>query len=180
MELVGKLLGKRYEIVEKIGKGGMATVYKAKDKTLNRYVAVKVLKDEYANDEEFIRKFQIEAQSAAALSHPNIVSIFDVANEGDTHYIVMELIEGKTLKDIINEKGKLPWQEACKIASQIASGLSVAHKNHIIHRDIKPHNIVMTKDNIAKITDFGIAKAVSSSTINANSNSLRKCSLLFT
>ncbi len=172
MELVGKLLGKRYEIVEKIGKGGMATVYKAKDKTLNRYVAVKVLKDEYANDEEFIRKFQIEAQSAAALSHPNIVSIYDVANEGDIHYIVMELIEGKTLKDIINEKGKLPWQEACKIASQIASGLSAAHKNHIIHRDIKPHNIVMTKDNVAKITDFGIAKAVSSSTINANSNSL--------
>ena len=172
MELVGKLLGKRYEIVEKIGKGGMATVYKAKDKTLNRYVAVKVLKDEYANDEEFIRKFQIEAQSAAALSHPNIVSIYDVANEDNIHYIVMELIEGKTLKDIINEKGKLPWQEACKIASQIASGLSVAHKNHIIHRDIKPHNIVMTKENVAKITDFGIAKAVSSSTINANSNSL--------
>ena len=172
MELVGKLLGKRYEIVEKIGQGGMATVYKAKDKTLNRYVAVKVLKDEYANDEEFIRKFQIEAQSAAALSHPNIVSIYDVANEDNIHYIVMELIEGKTLKDIINEKGKLPWQEACKIASQIASGLSVAHKNHIIHRDIKPHNIVMTKENIAKITDFGIAKAVSSSTINANSNSL--------
>lgn len=172
MELVGQLLGNRYEILEKIGKGGMATVYKAKDKTLNRYVAVKVLKDEFANDQEFIRRFQIEAQSAAALSHPNIVSIFDVSNDGDIHYIVMELIEGKTLKDVINEKGKLPWQEACKIASQIASGLSVAHKNHIIHRDIKPHNIVMTKDNMAKITDFGIAKAASSSTINANSNSL--------
>ncbi|MBR6253764.1 MAG: Stk1 family PASTA domain-containing Ser/Thr kinase [Clostridia bacterium] len=172
MELVGKLLGNRYEILEMIGKGGMATVYKAKDKTLNRNVAVKVLKDEFANDQEFIRRFQIEAQSAAALSHPNIVSIYDVSNDGDIHYIVMELIEGKTLKDVINEKGKLPWQEACKIASQIASGLSVAHKNHIIHRDIKPHNIVMTKDNLAKITDFGIAKAASSSTINANSNSL--------
>ena len=172
MELVGKLLGNRYEILEKIGKGGMATVYKAKDKTLNRFVAVKVLKDEFANDQEFIRRFQIEAQSAAALSHPNIVSIYDVSNDGDIHYIVMEFIEGKTLKDVINEKGKLSWQESCKIASQIASGLSVAHKNHIIHRDIKPHNIVMTKDDLAKITDFGIAKAASSSTINANSNSL--------
>lgn len=167
MDMVGKVLGNRYEIVEKIGTGGMATVYKAKCRMLNRYVAIKILKDEFANDAEFIKRFQVEAQSAASLSHPNIVSIFDVGNDNGMHYIVMELIEGKTLKDIINEKGKLPWRDAVKIAGQIASGLSQAHKNHIIHRDIKPHNIIITKDGVAKVTDFGIAKAVSNSTINA-------------
>lgn len=167
MDMVGKVLGNRYEILEKIGSGGMATVYKAKCRVLNRYVAVKILKDEFANDAEFIKRFQIEAQSAASLSHPNIVSIFDVGNDNGMHYIVMELIEGKTLKEIINEKGKLPWRDAVKIAAQIASGLSQAHKNHIIHRDIKPHNIIITKDGVAKVTDFGIAKAVSNSTINA-------------
>lgn len=167
MDMVGKVLGNRYEILEKIGSGGMATVYKAKCRVLNRYVAVKILKDEFANDAEFIKRFQVEAQSAASLSHPNIVSIFDVGNDNGMHYIVMELIEGKTLKEIINEKGKLPWRDAVKIAAQIASGLSQAHKNHIIHRDIKPHNIIITKDGVAKVTDFGIAKAVSNSTINA-------------
>lgn len=167
MDMVGKVLGNRYEILEKIGSGGMATVYKAKCRVLNRYVAVKILKDEFANDAEFIKRFQIEAQSAASLSHPNIVSIFDVGNDNGMHYIVMELIEGKTLKEIINEKGRLPWRDAVKIAAQIASGLSQAHKNHIIHRDIKPHNIIITKDGVAKVTDFGIAKAVSNSTINA-------------
>ena len=172
MELVGKILGNRYEIIEKIGNGGMASVYRAKDKTLGRNVAIKVLKDEFANDQEFIKRFQIEAQSAASLSHPNIVSIYDVSNDNDTHYIVMELIEGQTLKDIINKEGKLDWKKSAEIASQIASGLSTAHKNHIIHRDIKPHNIVITKDGMAKITDFGIAKATTTSTINANSNSL--------
>ena len=172
MELVGKLLGNRYEILENVGNGGMATVYKAKDKILNRKVAIKVLKDEFANDQEFIKRFQIEAQSAASLSHPNIVSIYDVANEGNIHYIVMELIEGQTLKDVIKNEGKIDWRRSAEIASQIASGLSVAHKNHIIHRDIKPHNIIITKEGIAKITDFGIAKATSSSTINANANSL--------
>jgi len=172
MELVGKILGNRYEIIEKIGNGGMASVYRAKDKTLGRNVAIKVLKDEFANDQEFIKRFQIEAQSAASLSHPNIVSIYDVANDNDIHYIVMELIEGQTLKDIINKEGKLDWKRSAEIASQIASGLSTAHKNHIIHRDIKPHNIVITKDGMAKITDFGIAKATTTSTINANSNSL--------
>ena len=172
MELVGKILGNRYEIIENVGNGGMATVYKAKDKTLGRNVAIKVLKDEFANDQEFIKRFQIEAQSAAALSHPNIVSIYDVANDGDTHYIVMELIEGETLKDVIKKEGKLGWKRSAEIASQIAAGLSTAHKNHIIHRDIKPHNIIITKEGIAKITDFGIAKAATSSTINANSNSL--------
>ena len=167
MDMVGKVLGNRYEILEKIGSGGMATVYKAKCRVLNRYVAVKILKDEFANDAEFIKRFQVEAQSAASLSHPNIVSIFDVGNDNGMHYIVMELIEGKTRKEIINEKGKLPWRDAVKIAAQIASGLSQAHKNHIIHRDIKPHNIIITKDGVAKVTDFGIAKAVSNSTINA-------------
>ena len=167
MNCIGKVLGNRYEILEEIGSGGMATVYKAKCKLLNRYVAVKVLRDEFANDAEFIKRFQVEAQSAASLSHPNIVSIYDVGNEDGLHYIVMELIEGKTLKEIIKEKGKLPWREAVGIASQIASGLSQAHQNHIVHRDIKPHNIIITKDGVAKVTDFGIAKAVSNSTINA-------------
>ena len=167
MSCIGKVLGNRYEILEEIGSGGMATVYKAKDKILNRFVALKILKDEFANDVEFIKRFQVEAQSAASLSHPNIVSIYDVGFEAGMHYIVMELVSGKTLKDIIKEKGKLPWREAVGIASQIASGLSQAHQNHIIHRDIKPHNILITKDGVAKVTDFGIAKAVSSSTINA-------------
>ena len=167
MEMVGKILGNRYEILEKIGTGGMATVYKAKCKVLNRKVAIKILKDEFANDAEFIKRFQIEAQSAASLSHQNIVSIFDVGKEGTMHYIVMELIEGKTLKEIITEKGQIPWRDSVKIAAQIASGLSQAHKNHIVHRDIKPHNILITKDGVAKVTDFGIAKAVSNSTINA-------------
>ena len=172
MDLIGKTLGNRYEVLEKVGNGGMATVYRAKDKTLGRNVAIKVLKEEYANDQEFIKRFQIEAQSAASLSHPNIVSIYDVSNDEDIHYIVMELIEGKTLKDVIKNQGKLDWRESVEIASQIASGLSTAHKNHIIHRDIKPHNIIMTKDGLAKITDFGIAKAATSSTINANSSSM--------
>lgn len=167
MELEGKILGNRYEIIEKIGTGGMATVYKAKCKVLNRNVAIKVLKDEFANDAEFIKRFQIEAQSAASLSHQNIVSIFDVGKDDGMHYIVMELAEGKTLKEIITEKGKIPWRDSVKIAAQIASGLSQAHKNHIVHRDIKPHNILITKDGVAKVTDFGIAKAVSNSTINA-------------
>ncbi len=172
MSCIGKILGNRYEILEEIGTGGMATVYKAKDKVLNRFVAVKILKDEFSNDVEFIKRFQVEAQSAASLSHPNIVSIYDVGFEDSMHYIVMELIEGRTLKDIINEEGKLPWREAVGIASQIASGLSQAHRNHIIHRDIKPHNILITKDGVAKVTDFGIAKAVSSSTINAFDSTL--------
>ncbi len=167
MEMIGKVLGNRYEIIEKIGSGGMATVYKAKCKLLNRNVAIKILRDEFANDAEFIKRFQVEAQAAASLSHPNIVSIYDVGEENGLHYIVMELIEGKTLKEIITEKGRLPWKDAVKIAMQIASGLEQAHKNHIIHRDIKPHNIIMTKEGNAKVTDFGIAKAVSNSTINA-------------
>ena len=167
MDLVGKILGNRYEVLEMIGTGGMATVYEARCKLLNRKVAIKVLKDEFSNDAEFIKRFQVEAQSAASLSHPNIVSIYDVGNEDGLHYIVMELIKGKTLKEVIREEGKLSWDIATNIASQIASGLEQAHKNHIVHRDIKPHNIIITKDGVAKVTDFGIAKAVSNSTINA-------------
>ncbi len=168
MDLEGKILGNRYEIIEKIGNGGMATVYKSKDKVLNRYVAVKILRDEFTTDEEFIKRFRIEAQSAASLTHPNIVSIYDVGNEGSLYYIVMELIKGKTLKEIITEEnGPLPWKWSLNIVIQIASALETAHKNNIVHRDIKPHNIIITEDGVAKVTDFGIAKAVSNSTITA-------------
>ncbi len=167
MNLEGKMLGNRYEIIEKIGNGGMATVYKAKCHVLNRYVAVKVLRDEFTTDEEFIKRFAAEAQAAASLTHPNIVSIYDVGNEGSLYYIVMELIKGKTLKEIIDEEGALSWKWAVNIAIQIASALEMAHKNHIVHRDIKPHNIIITEDGMAKVTDFGIAKAVSNSTITA-------------
>ena len=168
MNLEGKLLGGRYEIIEKIGNGGMATVYKATDKVLKRYVAVKILRDEFTTDEEFIKRFEVEAQSAARLTHPNIVSIYDVGVDGNLYYIVMELIQGKTLKEIIiKEKGPLPWKWSINVAIQIASALEMAHRNNIIHRDIKPHNIIITEDGIAKVTDFGIAKAVSNSTITA-------------
>ena len=167
MNLIGKMLNNRYEVLEKVGIGGMATVYKAKCHVLNRYVAIKILKDEFTTDSEFIKKFNTEAQSAASLTHPNIVSIFDVCNEDNLYYIVMELIQGKTLKEIITEDGRLSWKWSVNIAIQIASALETAHKNNIIHRDIKPHNIIITEDGIAKVTDFGIAKAVSNSTITA-------------
>ena len=168
MILEGRLLGNRYEIIEKIGNGGMATVYKATDKVLKRYVAVKILRDEFTTDEEFIKRFEVEAQSAARLTHANIVSIYDVGAEGNLYYIVMELIQGKTLKEIIvEERGPLPWKWSVNVAIQIASALEMAHKNNIIHRDIKPHNIIITEDGVAKVTDFGIAKAVSNSTITA-------------
>ena len=145
----------------------MAIVYRAEDKVLKREVAVKVLKDEFTTDDEFIKRFEIEAQSAARLTHPNIVSVYDVGQEYNIYYIVMELIQGKTLKQIIEEDGHLSWKWAVNIAIQIASALEMAHKNNIIHRDIKPHNIIITEDGIAKVTDFGIAKAVSNSTITA-------------
>lgn len=168
MDLEGKLLGNRYEIIKKIGNGGMATVYKATDKILKRQVAVKILRDEFTTDEEFIRRFEVEAQSAARLTHPNIVSIYDVGVDGNLHFIVMELIQGKTLKEIIvEEEGPLPWKWSVNVAIQIAQALEMAHRNNIIHRDIKPHNIIITEDGIAKVTDFGIAKAVSNSTITA-------------
>jgi len=167
MNLIGKMLEGRYEILEKIGNGGMATVYKAKCHVLNRFVAIKILREEFTTDSEFIKRFNSEAQSAASLTHPNIVSIFDVGNEENLYYIVMELIQGKTLKEIIVEDGKLSWKWSVNIAIQIASALETAHKNNIIHRDIKPHNIIITEDGIAKVTDFGIAKAVSNSTMTA-------------
>ena len=167
MNLIGKMLNNRYEVLEKVGNGGMATVYKAKCHILNRYVAIKILKDEFTTDSEFIKKFNTEAQSAAGLNHPNIVSVFDVCNEDNLYYIVMELIQGKTLKEIIVEDGRLSWKWSVNIAIQIASALEAAHKNNIIHRDIKPHNIIITEDGIAKVTDFGIAKAVSNTTITA-------------
>ena len=168
MSLEGKLLGNRYEIIEKIGNGGMATVYKAKDKILKRFVAVKILRDEFTTDEEFIKRFEAEAQSAARLTHSNIVSIYDVGVDENLYFIVMELIKGKTLKEIIiEEEGPLPWKWSVNVAIQIASALEVAHRNRIIHRDIKPHNIIITEDGVAKVTDFGIAKAVSNSTITA-------------
>ena len=167
MDLEGKVIGNRYEIIKKIGVGGMATVYKAKCNILKRYVAVKVLRDEFTTDEEFIKRFNTEAQAAASLTHPNIVSIYDVGHEDNIYYIVMELVQGKTLKDIINEDGALPWKWALNVSIQVASALEMAHKNNIVHRDIKPHNIIITEDGIAKVTDFGIAKAVSNSTITA-------------
>ena len=167
MNIIGKTIANRYEIISQTGVGGMATVYTARDNVLNRKVAIKVLKDEFTTDEEFVKRFNSESQAAASLSHPNIVSIYDVGNEDGIYYIVMELVRGKTLKQIITEEGALPWKWSVNIAMQIASALETAHKNNIVHRDIKPHNIIITEDGVAKVTDFGIAKAVSNSTITA-------------
>ena len=158
----------RYEIIEKIGSGGMADVYKAKCHRLNRYVAIKILKQEYSGDKNFITKFRGEAQSAAGLSHPNIVSVYDVGEDNGLHYIVMELVEGITLKKFIEKKGRLAIKEAVGIAIQIAQGLEAAHNNHIIHRDIKPQNIMISREGKVKVADFGIAKAVSANTYTQN------------
>lgn len=172
MDLVGKTLGARYEILKEIGEGGMAMVYKARCKLLNRYVAVKVLKNEYSRDLEFVKRFRAEAQSAASLTHPNIVSVYDVGEENGINYIVMELLEGDTLKDEIEKKGKLPSDTVLKYASQIASALEAAHNAKIVHRDIKPQNIVLTANNIAKVTDFGIAKMSSKETITSSTSTM--------
>ena len=161
----GKIIDGRYEIIEEIGRGGMAVVYLAKCLVLNRYVAIKMLRPEFRGDAEFIKRFKIEALSAASLSHPNIVSIYDVGNEGDAEFIVMEYVEGITLKQYLSAKGTLPWKEAVDSAAQICSGLEHAHKKGIIHKDIKPENIIITKEGILKITDFGIAKALNQGTI---------------
>lgn len=170
-KMIGKLLGNRYEIIEKIGEGGMALVYKARCRLLNRYVAIKILRPEFTNDEEFINKFRKESQSAASLSHPNIVNIYDVGNdEKNIYYIVMEYVKGKTLKQIIKERGRLYPDETINIAKQIALALDHAHNNHIIHRDIKPHNILITEEGRVKVTDFGIARAVTSSTVTSTDN----------
>ena len=163
----GTMLQDRYEILEKIGSGGMSDVYKAKCHKLNRLVAIKVLKSEFTSDATFVSKFKMEAQAAAGLSHPNIVNIYDVVDEGDIHFIVMELVEGITLKSYITKKGHLDVKEAIGIAIQVASGIEAAHEQHIIHRDIKPQNMLISMDGKVKVADFGIARAVSSQTMNA-------------
>lgn len=163
--MIGHQLGGRYEVIERVGGGGMALVYKAQDLLLNRNVAIKVLRQQFVHDEEFIRRFRREAQSAASLSHPNVVSIYDVGQEDDVHYIVMEYVEGKNLNEIIKERAPLQVDEAVRIASQIADALDHAHHNQIIHRDIKPHNILIGRNGRVKVTDFGIARAVTSTTI---------------
>ncbi|GGH43878.1 serine/threonine-protein kinase PrkC [Paenibacillus silvae] len=163
--MIGHQLGGRYEVIERVGGGGMALVYKAQDLLLNRNVAIKVLRQQFVHDEEFIRRFRREAQSAASLSHPNVVSIYDVGQEDDVHYIVMEYVEGKNLNEIIKERAPLQVDEAVHIASQIADALDHAHHNQIIHRDIKPHNILIGRNGRVKVTDFGIARAVTSTTI---------------
>lgn len=168
---MSKLLAGRYELIEKIGEGGMAVVYKAKCRLLNRYVAIKILRPEFTKDAQFVENFKRESQAAAGLQHQNIVSVYDVGKEGNIHFIVMELIDGRPLSDLINEHGPFDYRDAMEITKQVASALSLAHKNNIIHRDVKPHNIMITKDGIAKLADFGIAKAVSSSTMVANETS---------
>lgn len=166
--MIGKKLANRYEVLERIGGGGMAIVYRALDTVLNRYVSVKILRPQFVADEDFVRRFRREAQSAASLSHPNVVNIYDVGDEDETYFIVMEYINGKTLKEIIQERAPLPVTEAVDIAKQICSALHHAHDHQIVHRDIKPHNIMIGKDGHVKVTDFGIARAVTSNTITHN------------
>ncbi len=165
---IGMMIGNRYEILEKIGTGGMSDVYKAKCHKLNRYVAIKVLKQEFSENANFVSKFRIEAQAAAGLMHPNIVNVYDVGEENGIYYIVMELVEGITLKKYIEKKARLSYKEAVSIAIQVSMGIQAAHNNHIIHRDIKPQNIIISKDGKVKVTDFGIAKAATSNTITSN------------
>lgn len=165
---IGMMIGERYEILERIGTGGMSDVYKAKDYKLNRFVAVKVLKQEFSENANFVSKFRVEAQAAAGLMHPNIVNVYDVGEEGGIYYIVMELVEGITLKKYIEKKARLSVKEAVSIAIQVSMGLEAAHNNHIIHRDIKPQNIIISKEGKVKVTDFGIAKAATSNTITSN------------
>ena len=162
---MSKIFGGRYEVLERIGAGGMAIVYKAKDLLLNRVVTIKVLREQFVSDEDFIRRFRREAQSAASLSHPNIVSVYDVGKEGDTEYIVMEYVEGRNLKELIREYAPLSTDQSINLGRQITEAIQNAHEHHIIHRDIKPHNILVTADGHAKVTDFGIARAVSSATV---------------
>jgi serine/threonine protein kinase len=168
--MIGRIIGNRYEIIEKIGGGGMSNVYKAKCNVLNRYVAIKILRDELTQDSEFVEKFKQESLSAASLTHPNIVNIYDTGIEDDIYYIVMEYVKGETLKNYIKRMTRLSEEEAVKISRQVAEALRHAHLNNIVHRDIKPHNILLTEDGTAKVTDFGIARASTSSTINNTSN----------
>ena len=164
----GIVLGERYEALSKIGAGGMADVYKGKDTMLNRYVAIKVLKKEYRENKDFVRKFRSEAQAAAGLLNPNIVNVYDVGEDRGLYYMVMELVEGITLKEYIQKKGKLSTKEAISIAIQMCTGIEAAHKHNIIHRDIKPQNIIISKEGKVKVTDFGIARAVDSNTVSSN------------
>ena len=163
--MIGKILGKRYEITEEIAQGGMSVVYKALDLNLNRYDAIKVLNEEFASDKEILERFKQEANAVAFLSHPNIVNIYNVGSEGNIHYIVMEYVKGRTLKEIINLKGHLSNEETLNYSYQMARALESAHNSNIIHRDIKPQNIIITKDGLVKVTDFGIAKHSDSATI---------------
>lgn len=163
--MIGKKFGNRYEIKEKLGSGGMSVVYKGLDTLLNRLVTIKVLREQYANDEDFIRRFHREAQSVASLSHINIVSIYDVGFEENSHYLVMEFIEGQNLKEFIRQRGKLPISEAVPIGMQILDALEHAHEHKVVHRDIKPHNILLTRQGRVKVTDFGIARAASEATV---------------
>lgn len=169
---MSKVLANRYELFERVGEGGMSVVYKAKDKLLNRFVAIKILKPEFINDQKFIESFRRESQNAASMSHPNIVNIYDVGREGNIHYIVMELIEGRALSDYIKEQGPMAYPKVIALSKQIAAALAFAHKNHIIHRDVKPHNVMITPNGTAKITDFGIAKAVNAATIVDNTDGI--------
>lgn len=164
----GMMIGDRYEILETVGSGGMSIVYKARCHKLNRFVAIKVLKQEFSDDKNFVSKFRIEAQSAAGLSHPNIVNVYDVGEDDGIYYIVMELVEGITLKEYIRNNGRLPVERAINFAEQIASGIEVAHENHTIHRDIKPQNIIVSNNGTLKVTDFGIARAATSNTVASN------------
>ena len=165
-----RLLAGRYELIQKTGEGGMAIVYKGKDRLLNRYVAIKILRPEFTKDEKFIENFIKESQAAAGLTHPNIVGVYDVGQEGNIHYIVMELIEGKSLSEIIEEKGKLDYKEAVDFTIQIAQALSLAHKNQIVHRDVKPHNVLVTNQGVAKLADFGIAMPLSQADMSESSD----------
>jgi serine/threonine-protein kinase len=165
MNMIGKRMGNRYEILERLGGGGMALVYKAKDSLLNRIVTIKVLRDEYTDDEDFVRRFRQEAQAVASLSHPNIVNIYDVGYCDGSHYLVMEYVEGQNLKEIIKLKAPFSIEEAAEITKQICDGLEHAHDNKIIHRDIKPHNILITRGGKVKVADFGLARAVTTATV---------------
>ena len=169
---MSKLLAGRYELIEKIGEGGMAVVYKAKDRLLNRYVAIKILRPEFTQDEQFLDSFKRESQAAAGLQHPNIVSIYDVGRTGNINFIVMELVDGRPLSDFIKENGHLDYKTTIDIAKQVASALAIAHKHQIIHRDVKPHNIMITSDGVATLTDFGIARAVSKATMVADTSKI--------
>ena len=169
---IGTVLSDRYELIEKIGSGGMAIVFRAKDRTLQRYVTVKILREEFIGDEEFIMRFRSEALAAGRLSHTNIVRVYDVGQEGNIYFIVMEYVHGDTLKQAIREKAPFDTKSTINVAVQIASGIEQAHKNHIIHRDIKPQNVLVGTDGVVKVTDFGIARAANGTTMTTSNTAM--------